>query len=355
MATLSSLNIQITSGGVAAPASVLSTDGPLTEHEMLTQAGYDSATHVIDGAIATTVNSRGIAYRFKVVKEVHDLPALHAAFSRPRRAPYKIPERTDRVLIVCYADPQWGKTASGGGTPETIERSARIRADVVSMARKLRPKYIILLDLGDGIESFNNVASQAFTNDLSLPQQVDAYAVDLFLWVEELARVAPVRVAVVPSNHSAWREGKQTLGKPEDDFGILVHRIVERQAHAARLDVTFTYPEPYDETVTVDALGHRIGLAHGHQFGPNGAVRWWTSQSFGRQATADAEVLVTGHYHHLAYQSVAENRDWVQCPTLDGGSDWYRNKSGLDTLPGVVTFEVDALTGFDVGSMKLHN
>lgn len=355
MATLSSLSINITSGGVAAPVSVFSPDGPLTEHQMLTQAGYDPDTHIIDGAIATTVNKSGTTYRFKAIKQVHDLPALHAAFSRPRRAPYKIPERTDRVLIVCYADPQWGKTASGGGTPETIERSARIRADVVAMARKLRPKYIIVLDLGDGIESFNNVASQAFTNDLSLPQQIDAYATDLFLWVEELARVAPVKVAIVPSNHSAWREGKQTLGRPEDDFGILVHRLTEQRANAARLDVTFTYPEPHDETVAIDALGHRIGLAHGHQFGPTGAAKWWSSQSFGRQATADAEVLVTGHYHHLALQAVSANRFWVQCPTLDGGSDWYRAKSGLDTPPGVVTFEVDAVTGFDVGSLRLHN
>lgn len=60
-------------------------------------------------------------------------------------------------------------------------------------------------------------------------------------------------------------------------------------------------------------------------------------------------------HHHLALQAVSANRFWVQCPTLDGGSDWYRAKSGLDTPPGVVTFEVDAVTGFDVGSLQLHN
>lgn len=352
---MSSLNIQIPSGGVAAPASVLSTDGPLTEHEMLTQAGYDSATHVIDGAVATTVNRSGIAYRFKVVKQVHDLPALHAAVARRRLTPYKIETPCERALVVPYADPQFGKTASGGGTPETIARSARIRDGVVAMARKRRPKHIVVPDLGDGIESVNNVASQAFTNDLSVPQQIDAYATDLFLWIEALSRVAPVTVAIVPSNHSAWREGKQTLGRPSDDFGVMVHRILERQARAARLDVTFVFPDDWDETVAVDVLGHRIGFAHGHQFAPNGAAKWWSSQSFGRQATADAEVLVTGHYHHLALQAVSANRFWVQCPTLDGGSDWYRAKSGLDTPPGVVTFEVDAVTGFDVGSLQLHN
>ncbi len=57
----------------------------------------------------------------------------------------------------------------------------------------------------------------------------------------------------------------------------------------------------------------------------------------------------------LALQAVGERRWWVQAPTLDGGSDWYRAKSGLDTPPGVLTFSVRRDTGFDVGSLDLHN
>jgi hypothetical protein len=351
---MSTLTLTVSTSGIAAPASVLSPE-PLDERSMLTEAGFDPETHVVDGAVATTVNSRGFTYRFKAVKVVHDLPALHAATTGSRNAPYKIAERQAETYVVPYADPQWGKTASGGGTPETIARSARIRADVVADARKARPESIVLADLGDGIESFNNVASQAFTNDLSLPQQIDAYATDLYLWIEALSRVAPVTVAIVPSNHSAWREGKQTLGRAEDDFGIMVHRLVERQARAARLDVTWVYPEPYDETVAVDTVGGVLGLAHGHQAGPSGLVKWWASQSFGRQATAGAAVLLTGHYHHLAFQAVSEDRWWVQAPTLDGGSDWYRAKSGLDTPPGVITFTMRRGSGFDVGSLRLWN
>ncbi|WP_156371737.1 hypothetical protein [Microbacterium sp. Leaf203] len=349
-----SLNIQITSGGIAAPACVLSPVA-LDERGMLAEAGFDPDMHIIDGAVATTVNARGFTYRFKAVRVVHDLPALHATASRRRNAPYKVQPVTGLGEVVVYADAQWGKTASGGGSPETIERSARVRGHIVQRLRRKAPAEIALVDLGDGIESFNNVASQAFTNDLSLPQQIDAYATDVFLWVEALARIAPVTVTVVPSNHSAWREGKQTLGRPEDDFGIMVHRLVERQARAARLDATWVYPQPFDETVTVTVVGHIIGAAHGHQAAPQGLVKWWTGQTFGRQAIADAEVLLTGHYHHLALQAVGERRWWVQAPTLDGGSDWYRAKSGLDTPPGVLTFSVRRDTGFDVGSLDLHN
>lgn len=338
----------------AAPVTISSIE-PLSESEMLLEAGFDPTTTVIDGAVTTAITPRGVTYRFKAIRQVHDLPTLHAAAARRPRAPYKLDRKADRGAVVAYADPQWGKHASGGGTLETIARSADTRAQAVRHLRTRKPSEILLADLGDGIESFNNVASQAFTNDLSLPQQIDAYATDLYLWVEAVAQVAPVKVSIVPSNHAAWREGKQTLGNPEDDFGIMVHRMVERHAKAARLDADWFYPEPYDETVAVEIVGRRIATAHGHQAGPHGLVKWWTGQQFGRQASADAEVLLTGHYHHVAMQAVAENRFWLQAPTLDGGSDWYRAKSGLDTPPGVMLFEMDRVAGFDLGSLTVFN
>ncbi|QRY40929.1 hypothetical protein JVX92_01160 [Microbacterium hominis] len=141
-----SLNIQITSGGIAAPASVLSPVA-LDERGMLAEAGFDPDTHIIDGAVATSVNARGFTYRFKAVRVVHDLPALHAAVKGRRSAPYKTKAVSGLGAVVVYSDPQWGKTASGGGTAETIERSARIRGDIVQSLRRKAPEEIGFVDL----------------------------------------------------------------------------------------------------------------------------------------------------------------------------------------------------------------
>jgi len=44
---------------------------------------------------------------------------------------------------------------------------------------------------------------------------------------------------------------------------------------------------------------------------------------------------------------------WLQAPTLDNGSDWYRNTKGDDSDPGLVIFEIDAETGFDFASLTI--
>jgi hypothetical protein len=34
------------------------------------------------------------------------------------------------------------------------------------------------------------------------------------------------------------------------------------------------------------------------------------------------------------------SRFWVQAPTLDGGSDWYRDKTGKEAHPGLLTMVI---------------
>lgn len=353
---MSSLNIQITSGGAAAPVSILTPEPIHGARALLERGGYNPDKTVIDGPVTTTVNDKNgeTRYRFKALEEVNHIDELYRIISGRRpRAPFKIANRTVDGFGIEYADPQHGKTGSRGGTPELLERSARIRHDIVEHARKRKPAEIGFFDLGDGIESFNNTGSQAFTNDQSLPQQILTYALEIFEWVDQLARIAPVKVGIVPSNHSAWREGKQQLGRPEDDFGIMVHKLAQDMAKRQGLRAEWFFPEPEEESVTVELVGRKVGLVHGNQFAPGGAVKWWQNQTFGKCAVSDAELLLSGHYHTEGRSRVTAEKWWLGAPTLDNGSDWFRNKTGLDTLPGMVTFEMGRDRGFDYNSQML--
>lgn len=263
-----------------------------------------------------------------------------------------------RALFVALADWQLGKTGRRGGTAQTLQRLADTRTVLEEIYSDERPDEVVLFDLGDGIEGFESGGNPMFTNDLSLPDQLDAYATELFQFAEQAARYAPSTLTSVPSNHSAWRRGKQNLGRPSDDFGLYVNRQVEKAARLAGMDTKFILPDEYDESVTVEASGTVVGGVHGNQFGPGKAIDWWQGQTFGSQAATKADVLLTGHYHSFGAGVAGINpfsgreRYWLGAPTVDPGSDWYRTIKGRDSLPGTLIFSVDE-NGFDLGSLRI--
>lgn len=288
-----------------------------------------------------------------------DLPTLYMlakASGKPRGR--RNASNSTRSTVVVFADPQIGKTGRRGGTPELIARIADKRAALNDVLRSRKPARLLLADAGDGFEGFESGGNPMFTNDLSLAQQMDAYAAELLQFIELMHKFGPVDVAAVPSNHTAWRNGKQNLGNPQDDLGLFVHRQVQKVVEAKGLDVTWHFPAPFDESVAVDMHGTQFGLVHGNQFRPGQQVAWWEKQTFGAQAVAAADVMVSGHYHtfsaNVAGRNPATGRQrWaLGAPTLDNGSDWYRTTAGRDSDPGLLVFDVTD-NGFDLGSLTI--
>jgi hypothetical protein len=126
-----------------------------------------------------------------------------------------------------------------------------------------------------------------------------------------------------------------------------IHRWTGRLAPEQYAHLTVLGPQRHDETLSLDVCGTIIGLAHGHQVSqPNRIPDWWSRQTHGGQPIADADILVTGHFHHLRVEPVGRNphsgrsRWWMQAPTMDNGSDWYRLRKGYDSDPGLLVFTV---------------
>lgn len=305
------------------------------------------------------VNLYSYRAQFRRRMDSIDLPALYMTAKASVTQP-KASNASDstRATVIVFADPQIGKTGRRGGTPELIGRIQAKRDLLTVLLRERKPGRLLLADAGDGFEGFESGGNPMFTNDLSLAQQMDAYGVELYKFIELMYTFGPVDVAAVPSNHTAWRNGKQNLGNPQDDLGLFVHRQVQKITEAKGLDVTWHYPAPYDESVAVELAGTRIGLVHGNQFGPGQSVSWWEKQTFGAQAVASADVLVSGHYHSFSANVAGRNpvtgrQRWsLGAPTLDNGSDWFRQTAGRDSDPGLLVFDVDA-NGFDLGSLVI--
>lgn len=335
-----------------------------TDADLLKQFGYDPAEIEIVGTVnqwrkQLPNGEWRVSYFFKHRPKTAtlDLPALYAAARRKPRPRLKNLDDT-RTTVVVLSDVQAGKTGARGGTPELIERLEHTRHKLATELRRRRPSRTVLAEAGDLFEGFESGGNPMFTNDLSLAQQMDLAETELFEFVQLLHRHGHVDVLGVPSNHTAWRKGKQTLGRPSDDLGLKAHRTVAKITKASGIDATWHVPAEYDESVTLNIDGTVIGVVHGNQFRPGRAVDWWQSQTHGGQPVGAADILITGHYHHLTVMPTGRNpytgraKWWLQAPTLDNGSDWYRNISGDDSDPGLLIFDITT-QGFDLQSLTV--
>lgn len=293
-------------------------------------------------------------YRFQIVPRVGDLTGVDlaelVAIARTNRPTPRRSKRTSQGLrVVVASDAQAGKVASGGGTPELLARVGSMLGQLDDVMRAEPCDESIVVDPGDITESFENVPAQQFTNDASHPDQLRlARALLTEIVTSVSARHRTARVVTVPSNHGAWRRGKNVLGRPGDDYGIDVHRAVAEALSRDRkfADVAFIIPEPWRESLAVQARGAILGVAHGHQAKRADKVAdWWRGQGIGDGPLAAASILITGHFHSFLVEpvgAIAGRPRWhFQADPLDGGSDWWANLTGDVSEPSMMTFTID--------------
>jgi hypothetical protein len=333
--------------------------------EMLREHGHDPEKVEVVGDVRTSRWQRYdgewlTSYRFHIrtKTETVDLPALFA--EAKKRKPTQAKPAEGSALVVVWADPQTGKNDARGGTVELIARVQEKLSKLSNYAKKMKTAEAYFLNAGDPIEGFENTTGQLHTNDLSLMDQVDLEATLEWQALTTLVKQhSKVVSAVVPSNHGAWRSGKGNLGKPADDWGIFIQKQHAKLAEVAKFNIDFVRPEDWAETLVLDIQGTMVGLAHGHRArSPDAVPNWWAGQVHGGQPLAHADLLVTGHYHHLRLQPTGRNpftgksKWWLQAPTLDNGSSWWRNTAGDDSDPGLLVFVVDE-HGFNLSSLTV--
>lgn len=286
-----------------------------------------------------------------------DLVALYRAARKPPK-PLK-PSGQGRVTHVVFADPQVGKVGARGGTPALLERLACKRADLDAWMRANRSERSYFWDPGDGPEGIENVSSQLATNDLSLVQQVDVLATEIYEFHRIMLKHGPLESVTVPSNHAQLRRGKGLLGKPTDDWGIFAHEQVAKIHAATGTPFTLHRPGEWDEAVAIDCGSAKIGMVHGHQGRSQDRMSdFWRSHTHGAGVLHDIDVLIHGHWHvgRLSFTGrsprTGKSKVLIGAPTLDNGSDWFRNMTGEDSDPGLIVFQTDEL-GFNLQSFTI--
>ena len=336
--------------------------------EFLLERGYHPDEYEIIGTPRTSQWQRYdgewlTSYRFSFRKKALsvDLPTLMAAARKSKNSVTKTKYR-EKALIVCPADFQVGKGASRGGHEELI---ARVFESFAKIELQMKQGYerIYILDMGDIIESFDSKAKfeQVQSNTLSPMQQTDLAASLMFELIKLAAKYAPVTYGSIASNHCQNRFMGQAVGKPGlDDWGIVILQQLRRLTTEIGMNVDYLVPQPDDEGFAFQYGVNTIGAVHGHQAArPAGVKKWWSDATFGNQWASACDVLISAHFHHLAIEELGQRHDgngskfWVQCPTSDNGSDWFRRKSGQDSTTGILTIELNKQSPFSGTVTKL--
>jgi hypothetical protein len=74
---------------------------------------------------------------------------------------------------------------------------------------------------------------------------------------------------------------------------------------------------------------------------PDSAVPFMTKQVLGQTPLAGADVVIINHFHTFWMRSFGKSKWMIGSPTMDSGSSWYRNVTGEESDPGVLTFMMD--------------
>lgn len=265
------------------------------------------------------------------------------------------------IFVVPIADLQAGKI-DGGGTAALVDRFGRIVQEIrEKIEREGGADLIIIPVLGDCIEGLVSQGGKLVSRlDISITEQVRVYRRLLTHIIAELSPYAHrVIVPVLPGNHD---ETYRLVQQPVTDSWAIegASAVADAMEDNPKYNhVKFLFPDDEELVIALNVGGMEkpfvLGFTHGHLAkSPNSVEAWWGKQSFGKQRAGDADILFSGHFHHLRVEQMGSGRTWIQAPALDGGSDWFRRTDGSVCPAGMISMWVTPGQGIGWEGLTIH-
>ncbi|MBD8056691.1 metallophosphoesterase family protein [Rhodococcus ruber] len=324
---------------------------PKSHAELLEFFGYDPAEVCVVGEPRVsrwqTYDERWLAsYRFQIAPKVAG-PSIDELIDdiKDRKRREATRASTSGVFVYQAGDLQLGKI-DGDGVSGTVDRYfASLERAVANFKSRSATESIgaaHLVFVGDCIE--NGGVSQggklAWRQSLTVTEQVRLWRRILLETVKEFAPlVDELKVSVVGGNHDdATRTPVQT--RADDNWATegAIQVSDALAANTAAFEHVAVQVPPKDQGYMTVGVGDSVfTLLHGHQFRKGRAAEWWASQSFHMGNPAGAHFLCHGHWHELGVHQTA-SRTIICSPTFDGGSAWYRDKTGAESRQGGLVY-----------------
>lgn len=269
-----------------------------------------------------------------------DVEKLGKKISRWRLKPPPLAKQLeDYGLFAALADWQVGKR-EGGGTKALIARVRCCLERLVHRILETHPSELVLAGMGDLFEGCGDHYPMG-TWTIDATRRMQGRVIRRLL-LEIIKRVAPlvpkVTVMCVGGNHGEnRRNGKAFTTFGDNDDVAVFEQVMEICRENRALDhVEWIIPDQ-ELTATVDICGTPVGITHGQVCQSYAKVRaWWAKMSLQERPVGRCKILVSAHWHHLIVQQIGL-KTWFQSPPNDGGSQWWEERGGEKTMPGILT------------------
>jgi predicted phosphodiesterase len=251
-------------------------------------------------------------------------------------------------FLVAPSDQQLGKKTGSGGTQQSIDRILQLTDSAVQRFKGYQKMGLSLGTItlalpGDHVEgnvSQNGRLQGQAASDLGITEQVRVARRLLMSQIKSLAPLAEhMIVPVINGNHDEVT--RQVAADPADGWNVEIASAVQDACaeNPALQHIEFRYPASGHQTLVVDICGTHLGMFHGHQANQNNVMKYLSGQAAGQTALGNADVWISGHFHNFRTMDIGD-RLWCQCPTTDPGSEWFRDRAGLESKPGLLTMTI---------------
>jgi hypothetical protein len=318
------------------------------------EARYDPAAWHRDEEGGGAVTRPIWRYRFKIEPSAASIPYDDLVDVIAKHKPRKSKDANESLLlgstwVLATGDWQLGKM-DGDGTDGTVKRILDTTDQAIDRINELRrlkrwPGRAMLALTGDCVEGFNSQnGSNIWRTTLSMTDQVRLYRRIVMHMVTTIAKECDeLLVVAVPGNHGETVRVAGKMATRIDDSWDLDAVVAVADALEQNVDayghVSFAIPEVDSGTLVLDVSGTVTALAHGHQV-PRGNVPAWVAEHAKNMApVGDAHLVITGHHHHLKIESMGP-RTWVQVPSMESESTWWKERTGSVSPPGMVSMLV---------------
>jgi len=284
-----------------------------------------------------------------------DFKKLLASAGKLKKKTTKKPVKDSKTFCIALADFQIGKE----GTEEAIERFIdyipKIKAQIKQIQKVEQLDQVLFAGLGDLVESCSNHYNmQEFSTIMDERSQQKVARRMIYTLIKEIMPLfSKGLVCFIGGNHGENRKNGRAYTTFADNKDVMLAEELQeifKESPAYSKSLDFIIPDN-ELHLTIEISDVAILLLHGHQMRGAGnsqakARKWLSDQAFSRNATADADIVLHGHYHFFsAYES--SDRLILQAPTLDSGSEWFENTKGDRSRAGMLTFVIGGSEKWD--------
>lgn len=348
-------------------------DAPNSWDDLLRERGLDPETYAIVGDTIRWTSFDGwkrdnpgeeaystICYSYKAeirlkAQQIVDLEPLYTEVKKAKKTPKPV-DNADSTFVVALSDWQIGNR-DGGGVEKQIQKIAELPEAIVQRLADLRRTgrkigHVVIAGLGDlGEGTCGHYPAQQFRIEVDRREQLKIVRRGIRDIVMAVAPHAPqVTVTAVGGNHGENRglNGKAFTTTGDNDDVAVFEQIAEIfQANpTAYGHVGFRIPLE-KLSVSINLHGQYVAFTHGHLAKPGNNAgqaiwNWWEKQTMGRahEGVADANILITGHFHHLNVKE-QQGRTVIVAPSLTPVGEYFQDQYGVKTRAGTVSLVVD--------------